>query len=400
MKNAWWRRILIAMVLLAIAGGVAYALRPQPVPVDLATVEHGTLHVSIDEDGVTRIRERYTISAPLSGRLLRVGLDPGDDVKQGQLLLVIEPSDPSLLDARSRAEVAARVNAARSAVNEAEAEIARVTATLQSAQREYDDQQQLISRGATTAQELDDAELLLQVRTQEQTSANFAMQVAQFQLELAEAALVHTADPADGAQNDVRLEITAPCNGRVLRLFRKSEGYVTAGAPLLVFGDTNDLEMVVDVLSTDAVSITPGDRVLIEHWGGTLPLNGRVRVIEPAAFTKVSSLGVEEQRVNIIVDFTDPPDARLGLGDGFRIETQIIIWQENDVLMAPSSAVFKTDDDWSVYRLQNGRAELTPIRIGRRNGQDVQILAGLDIGDSIVTYPSDAVQDATAVIQR
>lgn len=400
MKRVWWRRILIGLVALAIAGGIAYALRPQPVLVDLAIVTRGALRVSINEDGVTRIRERYTISAPLAGRLLRVGLDPGDNVQQGQLLLIIEPSDPSLLDARSRAEAAARVNAARSAVNEAQAELARSAATLQSAQRDYDDQKELMSRGATTAEELDDAELLLQVRTQEHASARFAMQVAQFQLELAEAALIHTADPANGKPNDVRLEITAPCNGRVLRLFRESEVYVSAGDPLLAFGDTNDLEMVVDVLSTDAVSVTPGDRVLIEHWGGSQPLNGRVRVIEPAAFTKVSSLGVEEQRVNIIIDFTDPPIARMGLGDGFRVEAQIIVWEKEDILMAPSSAVFKTDENWSVYRVQGGRADLTPIRIGQRNGQHVQILIGLAVGDAIVTYPSDAVHDKTLVIQR
>lgn len=400
MKRVWWRRIVMVIVGLLLVGGFAYALRPQPIPVDLAVVTRGTLQISIDEDGVTRIRERYTISAPLSGRLLRVLLDPGDDVDQGQLLLVIEPSDPELLDARSHAEATARVNASSSAVEEAEAELARVTATLESAQRDYEDQQAMIARDATTDQELDDARLLVQVRTQEQTSARFAVQVARYQLELAKAAIVHTAGHENGTRSDARLEITAPCNGRVLRVFQESEGYIDAGTPLLEFGDTSDLEVVVDVLSTDAVSITPGDRVQLEHWGGTHTLNGRVRVIEPAAFTKVSSLGVEEQRVNIIIDFTDPPQARAGLGDGFRVEAAIVVWQEEDVLKAPSSALFRSDDQWSVFRVKRDIVERVPIQIGQRNGTASQVLEGLKLEDTVIIYPPDTLEDGAKIIQR
>lgn len=399
MKHIWLRRLILLILGLTLLGIVIYALRPQPIPADFATVELGTLHISIDEDGVTRIRERYLISAPLSGRLLRVGLDPGDDVKRGRLLLIIEPSDPSLLDARERAEAVARVSAAKAAVKEAEANLARIDATLKDAKSELEDQRQLYERGATTRQELEDAELLVQVRTQERTSADFAVQIATFQLELAEAALVYSTGSEDG-QDRGQLEIDAPCDGRVLRLFHESEGYVSAGTPLLEFGDTRDIEVVVDVLSSESVQISPGDRVVIDHWGGEPALHGQVRVIEPAAFTKISSLGVEEQRVNVIIDLTDPPEKRQGLGDGFRIEAKIVVWEAPDVLMAPSSAAFKTEEGWSVYRVVDGLAQLTPVSVGRRNGQHVQILEGLEVGDTLITYPSDSIEHETAVISR
>lgn len=399
MKHIWLRRLILLVLGLAVIGAIFYALRPQPIPADFATVERGTLRISIDEDGVTRIRERYVISAPLSGRLLRVGLDPGDDVARGRLLLIIEPSDPSLLDARARAEAIARSSAAKAAVLESEAKLARVNATLEDAQAELEDQQQMFDRGASTRQELDDAELLVRVRTQERASANFAVEVASFQLDLAEAALAYSSDSEDG-QDLGQLEINAPCDGRVLRLFQESEGYVTAGTPLLEFGDTRDIEIVVDVLSTDAVQVSPGDRVVLNHWGGEEELNGQVRVVEPAAFTKVSSLGVEEQRVNVIIDLIDPALERHRLGDGFRVEAQIVIWEEPDVLMAPSSAAFKTNEGWSVYRVINGQAMLTPVDVGRRNGQHIQILEGLDMGEELITYPSDAIEHEAAVISR
>ena len=400
MKHAWVKHIGVTAAGLALAGIIAYAFWPQPVPVDLATIERGPLQVSVNEDGKTRIRERYTISAPLSGRLLRVGLDPGDDVQRGQLLLVIEPSDPTLLDARSRAEAQARVSAARSAVNQTSADLERVAATLAMAERDYQEQERLLERGSTTSKERDDAASLVQVRTQEQAAARFAVEVARYQLDLAEAALLHTRAGTDEPTDAGQLEIKAPCDGRVLRVFQESEGFINAGAPLLEFGDTNDLEAVIDVLSTDAVKIRPGDSVRIEHWGGGQTINARVRVVEPAAFTKVSSLGVEEQRVNIIVDFTDPPDARRGLGDGFRIEASIIVWKEPDVLKAPTSALFKSGESWAVYQVRGGHAQLTPVTIGRRNGQAAQILSGLNVGDTVVSYPSDQINHGTAVIQR
>lgn len=399
MKRVWLRRIVYLVLGLVLVGGIVYALLPQPVAVDLVEVIEGTLRVTIDEDGATRIRERYTISAPLSGRLLRVGLDPGDDVARGRLLLAIEPSDPSLLDARSRAEASARVSAARSAVSEAEAALGQVATTLATARRDFEEQRRMFDRGATTAKERDDAEALVQVRTQQHATAAFAVEVARFQRELAEATLIHAgSENAGGAQ--ARMEITAPCDGRVLRLFQESEGYITAGTPLLSFGDTNDLEVVIDVLSTDAVSIRPGDTVEIEHWGGNQPIHGRVRVIEPAAFTKVSSLGVEEQRVNIIIDFTDPPDARPGLGDAYRVEASIVTWQQDGVLKVPGSSLFKHGTDWAVYRVIDDRAVRTPVVVGRRNGRDAQVLEGLQAGDQVIAYPSDQVADGVRVRQR
>lgn len=400
MKKLWIRRILMIVGGIALVVLIAFAFIPKPVEVDIAHVKRGPLQISVNEDGQTRIRERYTISAPLGGRMLRIDLEPGDNAEVGQLLAVIEPRDPELLDSRAHAESEARVESAQSAVKQAEANLKRSEANLKLAQSDAEKYKAMYKKGGVTQKERDDAVLLMQVRTQEFAAAQFAGQIARFQFDLAKAALVHTAATGDRPRSLDRLQIQAPCGGRVLRVFQKSEGFVTAGIPLLEFGDPVDLEAVVDVLSTDAVAIEPGDPVTIEHWGGNGALQGRVRVVEPAAFTKVSSLGVEEQRVNVIIDFVDPPAVRNGLGDGYRVEAAIIIWEQNDVLKVPTSALFRRDQQWNVFRVEEGKAVQAPVTIGRRNGLEAQVIEGLDEKDEVVIYPADNVVAGASVVQR
>lgn len=400
MKKKWTKRIVIALVCLALAALVAYVFRPQPVQVDIAEVTRGPLQVTVDEDGQTRIRERYVVSAPLAGRLLRIDLDPGDNAETGQLLAVIEPRDPDLLDARAHAESQARVESAKAAVEQAEANFNGAAATLKLAQQDAAKRDELYKSGATTKKERDDAELLEQVRTQEHTASRFAVQVARFQFQLAEAALTHTASGTGQPRPTTRLQIHAPCAGRVLRVFQKSEGFISPGTPLLEFGDPTDLEAVVDVLSTDAVAVKPGDEVVIDHWGGEHPLRGRVRVIEPSAFTKVSSLGVEEQRVNVIIDFVEPPQSRPGLGDGYRIETAIVTWKGDDIVKVPTSALFRSNEQWAVFKIVDGKVAKATVTLGRRNGREAQILEGLAAGEQVVAHPSDEVHEGIAVEQR
>lgn len=393
------RHIPAAIGVLLVAGLVMYAFWPRPLEVDVAEVTRGPMRVTVDDDGRTRIKERYTISAPLAGRLRRIPLDPGDNAIAGETLLaVIEPRDPELLDARTEAEAEARVEAAQAALQQAEAQVESAAAQLALARSEAEKLKRLAAQGAATAEERDDAILLEQVREQELNAARFAQQIAAFQLKLAEAALLRSRPPGKDDEHERRLTIRAPCNGRVLRVFEESEGFVTAGTPLLEFGDPTELEAVVDVLSADAVRIEPGDEVVIDHWGGEKPLRGRVRVVEPSGFTKVSSLGVEEQRVNVIIDFVDPPVARADLGDGYRIEARIIVWQRDDAVRVPTSALFRRGEQWAVFRIDaGGRVAVTEVTIGQNNGVTAEVIAGLEPGDRVIVHPGDKVTDGAAV---
>jgi HlyD family secretion protein len=353
----------------AVIAALALAFRPKPVAVDLACVTRGPMMVTVDEDGKTRVKERYVVSSPLAGQLLRIELKAGAPVEARRTLLaVIEPTDPTLLDARSRAEAEARVNAARSKDEFAQAEQERI--------------RKLAAENVVSRKELDDV----------QTAA----QVARFELEQAQAALLRTR--ADGASG--RFEIHAPVNGSVLRVFRESATVVGPGTPLLELGDPADLEVEVDVLSTEAVKIKPGAKVFFDHWGGPNPLHGRVRLVEPAAFLKISALGVEEQRVWVIIDLTDPPEARRTLGDAYRVEARIVVWEDEDVLRVAAGALFRQGADWAVFRAANGRARLQVVRICQNNGTEAAVLDGLSEADRVILHPSDAIRDGNRVRER
>lgn len=388
--------LLIAAAVVAL---VAYTLWPRPVEVDLARIERGDLRVTVDEDGMTRIREKYVVSAPLAGRLARVTLDEGDEIIAGATALAaIDPSDPSLLDPRARAEAQSRIRAAEAGLERAQADLGRAGAALELAQNDLVRVREAFERDAAKRRELDEAVADATIRTQESRAAEFSLEIARFELEQARAAMMHSSDNTDAA--DWRFEIQAPISGRVLRVLQESAAVVQPGTPLLEVGDPRNLEVVVDVLTSDAVGIRPGTTVLLEHWGGEWPLSGAVRLIEPAAFTKISALGVEEQRVNVIIDLTDPPQQREALGDGYRVEARILTQEAMNVLKVPTGAVFRHADSWAVYVVESGRARRRNVELASRSGAEAQIRAGLDEGEMVILYPSDRVQEGTRIVQR
>ena len=395
------RRVLIVIISLAVLAALVFAFLPEPVAVDLAGVTRGPMRVTVDEEGKTRIKERYVVSAPLAGRLRRITLDPGDVVQRGETVVAtIEPTDPQLLDVRAKAEAEARVRAAEAAVKQATASFERARSAFDFAQNENTRVREAAERGGTTLREVDEKEQLQRISQNEFRAAEFAREIARFELEQARSALLHTNPDAALDDEQFQFRITAPISGCVLRIRQESVAVVEPGTPLLDLGDPTDLELVIDVLSTDAVKITPGCRVVIEYSGGDHPLHASVRLVEPSAFTKVSSLGVEEQRVNVIADFLSPFEERRTLGDGFRVEASIVLWEEADVLQVPASAVFRHDDGWAVFMLENDRAVLRSIEIGRQNGLHAQVLNGLERGDRIVVHASDKVSDGAKIQAR
>ena len=392
---------LMLFVTLVLVALLYVAFRPTPVDVDLATVTRGSLQVTVDEDGKTRIRERYIVSSPLAGRLLRIEMKPGDTVRRGDsLLATMQPRDPELLDARELASSEARVKAQEAALQRAQPVLESARVALEFAESELGRAREIAREKGISDQELDRAESNYRLRSEEFRAAKFSERITEFELELARAALLRTNPENEGKENNHQFEIHSPINGRVLRVLQESATVVTAGAQLLELGDPSDLEIEVDVLSSDAVKIQPGARVLLEQWGGDQPLEGVVRLVEPSAFTKVSALGVEEQRVNIIVDFVDPPDMRETLGDGFRVEARIVIWEAADVLKIPMSALFRIDEQWAVFVVKGDRARIRRVVIGQQNGLEAQVLTGLEFSEQAVLHPSDKLGDGSKVAPR
>ena len=403
------RRILLVIVVLAIVGAVAWAFVPKPVPVDVARADFGPLRITVDEDGKTRIRERYVVSAPLAGRLQRIVLKAGDEVKAEETVLgLIEPTDPTLLDVRARAEAEARVRAGEAAISRSDAVLARAHETLDYNRRERERMQAAMEKDAARQRELDARIFAEKVAEQDLRSAEFERDIARFELEQAKAALLRTqsesagnvpSTAAEGAEGP-HFAIRSPINGRVLRVLQESMSVVPAGAPLIEVGDPRDLEVVIDVLSSDGAKVEPGATVIFDGWGGDHELLGTVRRVEPSAFTKISALGVEEQRVNVIVDFVTPPDQRASLGDAFRVDAHIVLWEQPKILKAPMSALFRDGEKWHVYAIEAGRAVKRTIDIGRQNGLEAEIAGGLKAGDAVIIHPSDAVHDGTRVRPR
>lgn len=395
----WANRTLLVVITAATVGAIVYALLPQPIAVDLQPAERGELIVTVDEEGQTRVRERYIISSPLAGRLLRIELDPGDEVVAGKTLVaVLEPTDPTLLDARSLAEAEARVKRAEKTLERAGPELEQAKVRHQFAQSEFTRAQRLREQRAITQNEFEEYELFERQRSEELKSAQLAIQIATFELELAKAALIHS-DP-EATESSARIEVHSPINGSVLKVMQESSAIIAPGTPLLELGAPNDLEIEVDVLSSDAVKIEPGSRMILEHWGGDRPLNARVRRVEPQAFTKISALGVEEQRVFVIADFTDPLELWDNLGDGYRVEARMVIWENSDVLKVPTSALFRRDDQWAVFVDDQGRARVREIEIGHRNGLESEVLSGIKEGELVVVHPSDKIVDGVKIHQR
>ena len=408
MKNLV-RRLVTILFAVGVLGAIVVGLMPAPVEVDLATVTRGAIRVTVDQDGKTRIRERYIVSTPLAGRLLRIELDPGDEIRAGKTLLAsIEPRDPELLDARSIAQAEARVKAAEAAVEKMEPVLEEVQAKQENAEAELQRARatRSKSRDAISDSEIESRLLAYRTHTALLRTTRHNQEIAEFELEQARAALIRSR-PREGAEaaagsngSSWNFTIRAPIDGRVLRVFQESSAVVQAGTSLLELGNPEDLEIEIDVLSRDAVKIRPGAHVLLEHWGGEKTLQGRVRLVEPSAFTKVSTLGVEEQRVNVIVDLVDPPQERAALGDGFRVEARIIVSEATDVLKVPTSALFRVGGEWAVFRVEDGAARQEVLKIGMQNGLEAEVVEGLSAGDSVVVHPGDDVTDGTTLRAR
>ena len=395
----WIRRVIVLGIAVGIAFEIFQAMQTPPIRVDTGTVTRGPLRVTVDEDGKTRIKERYVVSAPLAGRLLRIGINPGDRVAAGETIVAtIEPSDPQLLNPRELATAEAREKAAEAALKRAGPAMEMAKAELTFAESELARQRELVKTNAASTSSLQKAERAYRTSSESYRSATFSEEIARFELEQAHAALLPSRTAgSEASASSARFEISSPINGRVLRVFRESASVVTPGLELLEVGDPTDLELEIDILSSDAVQVRPGQDVVIEHWGGDKPLAGVVHLVEPSAFTKVSALGVEEQRVNTIIDITNPVEERETLGDGFRVEVKIIVWSSDNVLRVPTSALFKDADDWYVFLVRNGKAIKTKIELGHRNVNDAELLEGIDEGSDVILHPSDQIADGTEV---
>ncbi|HEX7454095.1 MAG TPA: HlyD family efflux transporter periplasmic adaptor subunit [Polyangiaceae bacterium] len=391
------RQALLGLIILAAAGAAVLSLRPRPVPVDLASVTRGALLVAIQESGMTRVKDRYEVSAPVNGRLSRLTLEVGDRVSEGDALAEIAPALSPLLDDRTRAEAEARLGAALSALDQARAQTARATTASEQAAQDLARSEQLAASGSLAAQALEQTQFAARMRSDELSSARFSEKVAAEEVRVARVTLGR-----DGAHAgaDRHVDVLSPIAGRVLRVHQKSEGVVQSGNLLVEVGDPGALEVVVDLLTTDAVHVGPGTEAVIEGWGGDSPLAGRVRRIEPSAFTRASALGVDEQRVNVIVALTDPPEKWSALGDAYRVEVRFVLWQAPNVLKAPQGAVFRYRDSWAVFRIEDGTARLVPVGIGHRGESEVEISSGLSVGAELAVHPGDRVKDGARVEAR
>lgn len=397
------RRLLLLVVALGVVAAIYFAMKPQPIKVDLATIGRGTLQVTVDEDGKTRIKERYVVSAPLAGRLLRIAIDPGDIVEaKATKLATIEPTDPQLLNPRELASAEAREKAADASLKRADPAVESAKANLQYAESELARVRKLRAANAISESKLQVAEREYRTSAEAYRSTTFAQDIARFELEQAQAALVPSRKSGSETSqtSDWRFRIESPIGGKVLRVFQESAAVVTPGTPLLEVGDPTDLELEIDVLSSDAVQIHPDQHVVIEHWGGESALEGVVKLVEPSAFTKVSALGVEEQRVNAIIDIVNPVEQRDSLGDGFRVEVKIVVWEGNDLLLVPMSSLFRQDNDWLVFLDQGGKATKKKVEIGHRNGELAEVTAGLSEGDIVIMHPGDNIAEGVSIVAR
>jgi HlyD family secretion protein len=389
-------RVSIALGLLAAAAIVGWAVMPGRIPVEVAPVTKGRFVASVDEDGKTRVRERYVVAAPLAGRLGRVRFKVGDQIRVDDAVATIMASPVPLLDQRSRREAEERLGAAEAAVERAKAGVERAVAQNDQAKNELVRTRTLADRGAATVQALERADLLMRVADRDLRAAEFQNHAAEHELNQAKALLARYRDDAPPESWNV----TAPVAGVVLKVDQESETIVQPGTPLLEIGDPRDLEIVVDVLSTDAVEIHPGAEVAIEHWGGPGELSGHVRRVEPAAFTKISTLGVEEQRVNVLVDLASPAEQWAGLGDAYQVDARISVFTQEDATIIPSGALFRQGDSWNVYVVNDGRAQIREIKILRRSGRLTAVAAGLAAAEVVIVYPSDRVASGVRVELR
>jgi HlyD family secretion protein len=419
-KHTW-----TVLITLTGIGMLVVAFLPRPVAVETAPVTRGTFQHTIDEDGKTRVRQRHTVSAPVAGTLQRIQLKAGDRVTPGMLLATIAPSAPALLDLRAEHELTERVGAAEATQRRATAEVARAQAVRDQAQADVQRTRQLAERGLVSRSQLEQADLACTTASRSLEAAIQAEHAAQHDVAVTRAALLQLRGEVAGAPEAQKLwQIASPIQGHVLRVLHESAGVVAAGTPLLELADAADLEVVVDVLTTDAVQMHPGTPVCIERlftpprlislvwqmhpgtpvcierWGRDQPLEGRVRVVEPGAFTKVSALGVEEQRVNVIIDMVSPFTQWQTLGDNYRVDARILVYSRDSVLKVPTSALFRERQQWMAFVVHHGRAQKRAVQVSRRNAVEAVVDTGVTEDDHVIVYPSDAIRDGVRVTEQ
>lgn len=409
MPTNWRRRAAWALVLGLIVIGLTWFAWPRPIAVDLGTVTKGPMEVTVDDEAKTVVRHVYTVSAPVAGKVLRIShpvgkhgssIHVGDRVEAAETVVaVMQPTVPSFLDVRSREELQAMLTAADAAIALAEAEVRRIEAALEFSSGELRRAEALARTNAIPQRSLEKARL--DVRTVEAALASAKAQLDVRRSERASVAarLIDPSTAAPETTSGCCIQLRAPVTGVVLKIIQDSEAVVPAGAPLIEIGDPTDLEVIADLLSTDAVQITPGAAVRIDGWGGS-PVRGRVTRVDPAGFLKVSALGIEEQRVRTTIDFVDPPDAWARLGHDYRVIVHVTVWNAEEALRVPVGALFRKGEEWAVFSVKDSRARTTLVTIGRRNSRIAEILSGLADGDRIVLHPSDRIKEGVAVSER
>jgi HlyD family secretion protein len=395
MKRKVWIGI-VSLLMLALLG---WAFMPTPAEVEIATVTQGRFERSVQEDGKTRLRDRYVVSAPLAGRVARIYLNQGDTVARGAVVATFWPASPVLLDERARAEQGARIGAMQASVARAQANVGRAGAALDQARAELKRSETLAQQGFISPNQNETGRLNVRLREKELESARQEEEAARHELDQSRIVLKQfTQSPQDGPQR--AYEVKAPVSGKVLKILQQSEGIVMGGTPLMELGDPTQLEVVVDILTEDAAQIKPGTTVQLSNWGGPEVLMGQVRLIEPAAFTKVSALGVEEQRVNAIVDITSLPEKWHALGDGFKVDVRVLVQVVENAVKIPVSALFPVGARSGLFVLDNGHARLREIEVAARNGVDAWVKSGLTKGTQVIIYPDTKLKDGDRVKAR
>jgi len=399
MIKRWLTRLFWLVIVLFIVVVLIFGLQPQPQWVDTAEVIYAPMQMSVEEKGKTSVIDRYTVSAPVPGTTCRTDLNVGDYVEKNQPLVSIEPARAKALDPHSWAEARSRVSATESALRAAEQTAQSALAKMQVANKDLTRLNALVEKGQSTQNNLGQASTLARRAKVAKCSADFAVNIASHELEAARTALKYVGSKGD-SNAATTVQIHAPVQGRVLKVHHVCKGVIAAGQPLFEIGDTQSLEIKTDVLSSDAVKIKPGMRVKFNRWGGEIALEGQVRIVEPVGFTKVSALGVEEQRVLVISDLSSDITKLQNLGDGYGVEAEFILWEEGNILQVPASALFRFNSGWAVFTLINEKAKRREVKAGIRNDLSVQILEGLEEGENVITHPDDMIGDGVEVKLR
>jgi len=399
MNVALRRKLFVIIIIAIVVLATAYGFYPKAVDVDLVLVTRGPLQVTIEEEGRTRLKDRFVITAPTAGYLERVKVKVGDAVRKGQVVMVLEPLRSQVLDSRSRAEATAAVSAAAAALNAAMERENAATADADYMEKRLERLKNLYAKGSIAKDQHDQIEAETKKVRAIQRSARAAVNVSRSELERAKTLLQNFAsNKKTASQNNVY--VSTPTGGNISRLYRESEGAVNVGEPLMEIGNSKNLEIRVEVLSSDAVKIKNGAAVFFKRWGGEETLEGVVRVVEPSGFTKISSLGVEEQRVLIIADITSPPEKWSALGDGYRLEAHFVVWEGKDVLQVPASSIFRLGQGWAVFVEEKGKARVQIVEIGQRNGLTAEIISGVREKEKVIAHPDDSVSNGTRIRAR